>query len=191
MDPLDFAIVLVARNRAPMMLRALVALAACESGPSFETVAVDDGSSDATAAIFDAIEGDFVGLREDASRGFARGCDRAIAASAARTIVIMREDLVATDGWLEAIQAAFADPDAGAILPRVIDWRGRDISDPGWPCLAVRRRALAQVGGLTGPSVPGRPVKQTLIESVRSAGWTVRPEQQSVLLALPDTLAEA
>ncbi|MGA2470387.1 MAG: glycosyltransferase [Solirubrobacteraceae bacterium] len=186
--PAAVAIVMVVRDQAALTLRALVALARGEEGPAFETVVLDDASNDATPTLLANVEGHFTGLREDHARGFVAGADRAVAACQAGVVVLLREDLVVSTGWLESLIRSFDDPAVGAALPRVIDASGADVTDPGWPCLAIRRDALAQVGGFQAVAQPSRAVKATLLEALEASGFEIRGAPLSVLLALPGTI---
>jgi Glycosyl transferase family 2 len=185
----EIAVVMVVRDQLAVTLRALVGLARGDQGAPFQTVVVDDASSDATPALFRGIEGNFTGLREDTACGFAAGCDRAVAACRANLIVVMREDLVPTTGWLEPLRAAFDDLSTGVVLPRVIDVGGQSVTSPAPPCLAIRREALAAIGGFQGAAQPSRAIKLTVLEAVEASGWKVRDVPLSVLLSLPDTVA--
>jgi glycosyltransferase involved in cell wall biosynthesis len=180
------AVVMVVRDQAPLTLRALVALAGAEAAQAFETVVVNDGSSDATATLLGAVEGNFAGLHEVQPRGFAAGVDRAVAHSGAEQIVIVREDLVATRGWLESLSAVLAKAGVGAARPRVLDGAGRDVAQPLWPCLAIRREVLEAVGGMAGVAEPSRAIKLSLLDAVEGAGYAVVDVPEAVLLALPD-----
>jgi glycosyltransferase involved in cell wall biosynthesis len=180
------AVVMVVRDQAPLTLRALVALAAAEGTQAFETVVVNDGSTDATATLLGAVEGNFTGLHEAQPRGFAAGVDRAAARCEAEQIVIVREDLVATRGWLESLSAALAEAGVGAARPRVLDGAGRDVAEPLWPCLAIRREVLEAAGGMAGVAEPSRAIKLSLLDAVAEAGYGVVDVPEAVLLALPE-----
>jgi GT2 family glycosyltransferase len=187
-SPFDASIVIVVRDRAALLMRALIAMAGNEPGASFETIVVDDASVDATPALLRGVGGDFTALREDRARGFAAGCDRAAQAAQSEVIVVVREDLVATAGWLAPLLAQLHDERVGAVRARAITADGRDVVDPGWACLAVRRSALAQVGGFAATAAPGRAVKATLLEALSEHGWRVVDAPLSVLLALPQDM---
>ncbi len=181
------SIVVAARDRAAFTLRCLTALAKLPDEPSFEVVLVDDGSRDETPALLGAIEGDLVALRNDEPAGFAAACDQAVAASSGDCLVLLHDDAVPCEGWLEALAGALAaDPGLGAVLPRSIDLEGIFLPEPHWLALGVRRAAYDRVGGFAGTARAGRAEKATLLEAVGSAGWGVAQERDAILLLVPE-----
>jgi glycosyltransferase involved in cell wall biosynthesis len=181
------SIVVVARDRAALTLRCLTALAKLPNEPSFEVVLVDDGSRDETPALLGAVEGDLVTLRNDTPTGFARSCDRAVAASSGECLVLLHDDAVPCDGWLEALTATLAsDPELGAVLPRSIDLEGAFMPDPHWLALAVRRAAYERVAGFAGTARAGRAEKATLLEALGEHGRAVAQARDAILLLVPE-----
>jgi GT2 family glycosyltransferase len=182
----EVSVVVVARNRAALTLRCLTALAKLPDEPSFEVVLVDDGSQDETPALLGAIEGDLVALRNDVPVGFAAACDQGVSAAAAADVVLLHDDAVPCDGWLAALAGALAaDAGLGAVLPRSLDLQGAFLPEPHWLALGVRRTAYERVGGFAGTGRPGRAEKATLLEALRSAGWSVAQERDAILLLVP------
>ena len=190
--PPAVSVVVVARDRATLTLRCLTSLARLPDDPPFEVVLVDDGSQDETSAILDAIEGDLVTLRNDESVGFAAACDQAVAAAHGDRIVLLHDDAVPCDGWLEALTGPLATEDGvGAVQPRSIDLAGAFLPEAHWLALAVRRSAYEQVGGFAGTAQAGRAEKSTLLEGLRREGWTTVQSRDAILLLVPDALAAA
>lgn len=73
-------------------------------GP-YEIIIVDNGSGADTIARLRAIE-DIRVIYNDRNTGFAYGCNQGIAAAAGTHIVLLNNDVIVTDGWLEALLAA-------------------------------------------------------------------------------------
>jgi len=184
------AVVLVVRDAADLTLRALLALSEDEE-TEFHTVVVDDGSTDATAAVLASVQGDFTAIRQDRPNGFAPGCDRAVAETGHDFLIFLREDLVPTEGWLRGLLAPFTDPAVGAARPRVLDLAGHDVSSASWPCLAVRRAAFASIGGLGGAALAGRSSKATFTQALEVSGWSVVSARDSLLLTVPGAASAA
>jgi glycosyltransferase involved in cell wall biosynthesis len=188
--PPDVSIVVVARDRAALTLRCLTSLARLPDEPTFEVILIDDGSSDDTPAILEAIEGDLVTLRNDEPAGFAAACDRAVAAAGGEHVVVLDDDAVPCDGWLTALTATFTgDPGLGAVAPRSIDLAGAFLPQEDWLALAVRRAAYEEVGGFAGTAKAGQAEKTALLDGLRAAGWGVAEQPDAILLLVPDTLA--
>jgi GT2 family glycosyltransferase/thioredoxin-like negative regulator of GroEL len=79
----------------------------------YELVLVDNGSSDGTNAYLDEIgrrggPDRVVLIRNEINRGFAAGCNQAIAMARSRSLVFLNNDTIVTDGWLEGLIACAA-----------------------------------------------------------------------------------
>ena len=182
-------VVLVARDTAFATLRCLTAVARLPEDAGFETVVVDNGSTDATPQILAGIEGDFTVLRNEADTGFGPACDQAAAIARGRHLIFLREDAVPVDGWFDALLGAFdARPEAGAALPLAAGIDGAVLAGE-WPALAVCAEAFAAVGGLAGTGRPARAEKATLLEGFERAGRPVVAAPGAVVLAVPEALA--
>jgi glycosyltransferase involved in cell wall biosynthesis len=181
-------VAIAVHNQARLLLRALVALADC--GDDFHTVVIDDASTDATEAIVASVSGDFTAVRQPRPCGLAAGYDAGVAAGEQELVVFLRADLVPTAGWLAHLLEPFADLSVAAVRPRVLDVAGRDVTGSSWPCLAVRRAAFVEVGGLSGPSRPGRCVKSTFTDALRATGAQLTTAPRSLLLFVPEAASD-
>lgn len=92
--------------------------------PPYELVLVDNGSTDETPRYLDEIAlrpgpDRVVVLRNETNRGFAAGCNQALAAARGRYLVLLNNDTVLTAGWLERLVAwALEDwPRVGLVGP--------------------------------------------------------------------------
>ncbi len=94
----------------------------------FELVVVDNGSRDGTPAYLRDLAGGpwprgrCLGLRvlrNEANLGFGPACNQGMAAARGEDVVILNNDTVVTDGWLERLRAAAErDSRIGVVAPR-------------------------------------------------------------------------
>lgn len=108
------------------LLRACLASLTRQTGASFETIVVDNGSTDGSA---DLAEHEF-GLRVIRNRenlGFCAANNQGIAAARGEFIALLNNDAEAEPGWLAALQEACARrPDVGMAASKILVWE-----DPG------------------------------------------------------------
>jgi GT2 family glycosyltransferase/tetratricopeptide (TPR) repeat protein len=76
----------------------------------YELVLVDNGSRDGTAAYLEEIArrgvtDRVVLIRNEANRGFAAGCNQAIAEARGGYLALLNNDTIVTDGWLDGLIA--------------------------------------------------------------------------------------
>jgi len=107
----DVSVVIATKDRAPALRRALASFAAQEQAPPFEIVAVDNGSSDETAAAVRELARDApYPLRYEfvarPNRGAARNAG--IARATGRVVAFVDDDVVVPPGFVAAHAAAHA-----------------------------------------------------------------------------------
>lgn len=74
-----------------------------------EIVLVDNGSTDDTRFAGPAVAD--VTIRNRTNQGFARGCNQGFGAASGEVVVFLNNDTEPQPGWLDAIEAAFDNPD--------------------------------------------------------------------------------
>ena len=117
------SIILVLFNRAELTFRCLRSLGAC-SVP-IEIVIVDNGSSDGTSALLDAVENAVV-IRKDANEGFAHGVNAGAARARGKDLLLLNNDAELLPGSLEAaVATAESAPGIGAVGGKLILADGR------------------------------------------------------------------
>ncbi len=102
--------------------RHCVAALARHTRPPWELVAVDNGSADGTAAylagVADAGAFPVVVVTNPENRGFPAACNQGLKAARGAYLVLLNNDAVVTDGWLDQLAAlAGADPRIGMTGP--------------------------------------------------------------------------
>lgn len=169
----------------------------------YEIVVVDNGSTDGTRAWL-AAQRDLVVVTNAENRGFAAACNQGIAASRGETVVLLNNDTVVPRFWVEGLRRALdTDSRVGAVGPRSNSVSGHQLV-PGcdydaagfrayadtWRrsragrteevrrlvgfCLALRREALLEVGGLDEGYGTGNFEDDDLCLRLRRAGWSLR-----------------
>lgn len=116
-SPPAVSVLIVAYQSAPTLKRCLDSLKA-QTFADFETIVLDNASSDDGAAIAQAQPGVRV-IRADRNLGFAGGNNAAAKAARGRWIALLNPDAYAEPDWLEALMAAAdAHPDVGCFTAR-------------------------------------------------------------------------
>ncbi len=104
------------------LLRACLASLARQSDVIFETIVVDNGSSDGSAAVAEREFGLQV-IRNAENRGFCAANNQGIAAARGEFIALLNNDAEAEPGWLAALHRACSSrPDIGMAASKVLVW---------------------------------------------------------------------
>jgi GT2 family glycosyltransferase len=118
------SVVVVNWNRREL-LRACLNSLANQVGPEFETIVVDNGSSDGSA---DLAEREFRVrvIRNPENRGFCAANNQGIAAGRGEFVALLNNDAEAAPGWLAALERACCQaPDIGMAASKVLVWEDR------------------------------------------------------------------
>jgi len=111
-------VVIPTRNRATLLAQALSSLRQqALSRRSFEVVVVDNGSTDATAAVIEAARqelGNLVGIHAP-EPGLHTGRHAGLSAATGEVLVFADDDIEALPTWLASIKEAFEDPDVALV----------------------------------------------------------------------------
>jgi GT2 family glycosyltransferase len=84
----------------------------------YEIIIIDNGSDAQTRAMLAALE-DVRVIYNDVNRGFAGGCNQGLAAALGTHVVLLNNDVLVNDGWLDRlIDAHRRDPLVGVSAPR-------------------------------------------------------------------------
>jgi len=114
-------VVIVNWNRRDL-LRVCLASLARQTNVEFETIVVDNGSSDGSA---DAAEREFGArvIRNAENRGFCAANNQGIAAARGEFIALLNNDAEAEPGWLSELQGVFGrGPEVGMAASKVLVW---------------------------------------------------------------------
>jgi GT2 family glycosyltransferase len=104
------------------LLRACLASVARQTGVAFETIVVDNGSTDGSADLAEREFGARV-IRNAENRGFCEANNQGIAAARGEFIALLNNDAEAEPGWLAALhRACSARPDVGMAASKVLVW---------------------------------------------------------------------
>ncbi len=93
----------------------------------FETIVVDNASTDDSAAVTSRVLPDATVLRNPANLGFAAAVNVGVRAAAGEWVAILNNDTEVTAEWLaETVAARERHPDAAFFASRILDFRQRD-----------------------------------------------------------------
>jgi GT2 family glycosyltransferase len=115
------SVVIVNWNRKDL-LRACLESLARQEGVAFETLVVDNGSTDGSA---DMAEREFAArvIRNPENRGFCAANNQGIAATRGEFVALLNNDAEAGPGWLAALlRACRRAPDVGMAASKVLVW---------------------------------------------------------------------
>jgi GT2 family glycosyltransferase len=123
----DISVIVVNWNRREL-LRACLESLARQTGAGFETILVDNGSTDGSV---ETAEREFAGRPElglrivanRENRGFCAANNQGIACARGRFIALLNNDAEAEPRWLAALQGALAgSPDVGMAASKILVW---------------------------------------------------------------------
>jgi GT2 family glycosyltransferase/glycosyltransferase involved in cell wall biosynthesis len=125
----ELSVIVVLFNQAGLSLRTLQALAD-QRGVQFETIIVDNASSDGTGGLLARLRGARV-IRNPDNVGFLRAARQGAAMARGRYLAFLNSDAILQEGALDAaLQAMRADPSIGALGGRVVLTDG-DLQEAG------------------------------------------------------------
>jgi GT2 family glycosyltransferase/SAM-dependent methyltransferase len=115
------SIVMLTLNQLAMTQLCVESLLAHSTLP-FELIVVDNASTDGTRAYLRELAGRDERVKviyNAANMGFAHGCNQGIACARGEVVVLLNNDTVVTEGWLEGlVQPMLRDGSIGAVGPR-------------------------------------------------------------------------
>ncbi len=120
------------------MLRSALASLAGQSFRDFETIVVDNGSRDATAAMLEREFPEVVVVRFSENRGFAPAVNAGLKAARGGVLVLMNNDVEAEPGWLAAlVEALERRRDAGFVASKMLSARDPSRVDSAWDAMGL------------------------------------------------------
>ncbi|HEY2018919.1 MAG TPA: glycosyltransferase family 2 protein [Bryobacteraceae bacterium] len=115
------SVVVVNWNREALLGACLASLAH-QTGVDFETIVVDNGSTDGSPDMAERKFGALV-LRNHENRGFCAANNQGIAAARGEFIALLNNDAEAEPGWLAALhRACTRAPDVGMAASKILVW---------------------------------------------------------------------
>ena len=107
----------------------------------FETIVVDNGSTDRSVALLDQNFPEVQVLSLGENRGFSAAVNAGIKASRAEYVTLLNNDTETEPGWLQALVRAAEDhPEAGSFASKLVDYEDRRLLDGAGD--ALRRSGL-------------------------------------------------
>lgn len=97
------SIIIPLYNRCDLTMACLQALEQATPPDLYEVVIVDNASTDGTAALLDALEGDVTLIRNADNLGFAKACNQGAAAARGELLCFLNNDTEVQEGWLTTL----------------------------------------------------------------------------------------
>ena len=114
------SIIVVTYNNLPFNRLCLESVLLNTAAPEFELIVVDNASTDGTVGFLD----EFAALNQNVklylnndNLGFAAACNQGLSRSNGQVLVILNNDTVVTDGWLEGLTERLNDQGIGLVGP--------------------------------------------------------------------------
>jgi len=145
----DVSVVIPARDEAANLATLLPEIAAALAGRVHETIVVDDGSTDDTAALVERLAADGVPVRlvrHRASLGQSAALLSGVLAAAARTIVTLDGDGQNDPRFIPELVAGLADPAVGLVAGQRVGRKDTPAKRAGSQIANRVRRALLDDG---------------------------------------------
>jgi hypothetical protein len=121
MAGIEISAIVLNYNGRRWLARCLDALAAQQGAPAFETIVVDNASTDGSAEL---VRDRYPGVRLieiGSNRGFAGGNNAGARAAGGRWLAFLNNDTVAASDWLQRLHAAaIAHPDCALVTSRIV-----------------------------------------------------------------------
>ena len=115
------SVIVVNFNGRQWLAPCLDALAAQSGAASFETILVDNASSDGSAAFVRATYSDVIVHESGANLGFAAGNNAGARIARGGTLVFLNNDTIAAPDWLSRLAAALSErPACGMATSRIV-----------------------------------------------------------------------
>ncbi|SET23001.1 Glycosyltransferase, GT2 family [Nitrosomonas marina] len=123
-DP-EISIIIPVYNKSLYTFTCLKSIHENSGSNLYEVIVVDDASSDDTPQMLDNVTGITV-IRNADNKGFIRSSNIGVQAAKGRYIVLLNNDTIVTQGWLDALTHTFRRfPDAGLVGAKLIYPDGR------------------------------------------------------------------
>jgi GT2 family glycosyltransferase/tetratricopeptide (TPR) repeat protein len=124
------SLIVVTCNALAFTRLCLESIARCTPEPH-EIIVIDNGSSDGTCAYLEARGGVRL-IRNDSNRGFPAAVNQGIAAANGEFVLLLNNDVIVTDGWLNGLRRALTSAPGIALAgPRSNAVSGPQCLEPG------------------------------------------------------------
>ncbi|MCB1947813.1 MAG: glycosyltransferase [Burkholderiales bacterium] len=118
-DP-EISIIIPVYNKSLYTFTCLKSIHENSGNNTFEIIVVDDASNDDTSHVLGTVEGVTV-IRNAENKGFIYSSNTGVKAAKGRYIVLLNNDTIVTQGWLDALKHTFIHfPDAGLVGAKLI-----------------------------------------------------------------------
>ena len=149
-DKVQVSIVIPVFNHLSFTVECLISVMKYSGNISYETIVVDDGSSDQTPVVIGQIP-NIIYLRNEENLGFIRTCNRGAANAKGEYLLFLNNDAQVTENWLSPLIESFKEyENVGAVGPKVLFPNGR-LQEAG--ALVNRNGTSTLIGFLDDPEL--------------------------------------
>lgn len=112
-------------------LRACFDALLAQNHAALEIIAVDNASSDSSAGFVQEHYPQVRLIRNRRNLGFAGGCNVGLRAAQGNVLVLLNQDTVVQEGWVDAIVEALQDPQVGVVGCKILEADGKTLHHCG------------------------------------------------------------
>lgn len=143
------SIVIPLYNQLEYTRSCLESLRRTTSNDAIELILVDNASSDGTVDYLQTVPG-LVLIANQENRGFAGACNQGIQAASGEWIVVMNNDVILSQGWLQGLLSAAAEHRLDMVSPAIREGRRNYDLEAYAEELTSRMRSVVRSGTVNG-----------------------------------------
>lgn len=119
---IDISIIIVNRNRSDLLVNCLDSIYNASCHYSFETIVVDNASTDDSAQIVERNFKNIKLIKNQTNKGFAAACNQALSVAAGRFVLFLNSDTIVLKNSIDTLSEFLEkNPQAGLCAPKLLN----------------------------------------------------------------------